>query len=632
MIGHLEQKGALALGDCAVGVRNCFPGHSTGGDRHTGTALRRGLQGKARMENQELEKEMRSMWGSLNGLSWPISRSSLAETVASLEPELLQWASPIEISAESTHVPLVDLISAPGLIDQSVTAMELSASAPSSGLCTLAVLSLACSLDLESCEAATSRGTIAAADLRILDERAGSTDSNKSYAFAAALPAGASLPDHSPDPPRTPQPVQPSARTMAMLQKNRRQQKEHNQRKRARNLAVHANVETLKERKAALEQDMGALLTQHEQLTRQQPWARQHEEVHFIASITTLMPAPADKCGSKETAQGRDLLSRLMLDPTATMESLCKPASHANSLAAMKACATAERQPPSMQQPYTEWGLADSDSIAWSSILACLRLSKVQKDDIVALYENHLQEMAALQQDCLDVAYKLQGLHHCVAGELTDCAWPNMVTHLVSAQLAGIAGREQEMIRCLTCACHKVLDTAQQRNLALLAPAAAADLRALCREVSGSCRPPRKAPASAPAERPAPAENALPAPPAASPAAGPTLLAARALPATSVAGTAAAFGIPQQVPSTAPQKAGCCMISAVVEAPVVGTVFRAEAKLAKRQHSLHTSREGSNGGQRHLRSKLKQTSASTSPRCRCMLPAMRAQLKDLVGT
>ena len=267
--------------------------------RHTGTALQRGLQKKAPMENQELEKEMRSMWGSLNGWSWPISRSSLAETVASLEPELLQWASPIEISAESTHVPLVDLISAPSPIDQSVSpyvyppgtpdlstafiwdntaksaagsrlgsartslddcsagtnlscaaqrsdglprsteeleafqspftpetgqppanslqgsfwdepwnapAMELSASTPSSGLCTLAVLSPACSRDFESCEAATSRGTIAAADLRILDERAGSTDSYKSDAFAAAWPAGAPLPDHSPDPPRTPQP------------------------------------------------------------------------------------------------------------------------------------------------------------------------------------------------------------------------------------------------------------------------------------------------------------------------------------------------------------------------------------------------------------------------------------------
>ena len=42
------------------------------------------------------------------------------------------------------------------------------------------------------------------------------------------------------------------------------------------------------------------------------------------------------------------------------------------------------------------------------SAQACLRLKKVQKDDIVALFENHLQEMAALQQDCLDVAYKLQ--------------------------------------------------------------------------------------------------------------------------------------------------------------------------------------------------------------------------------
>lgn len=34
-----------------------------------------------------------------------------------------------------------------------------------------------------------------------------------------------------------------------------------------------------------------------------------------------------------------------------------------------------------------------------------------------------------------------------------------------------------------------------------------------------------------------------------------------------------------QVLSAAPQEAGCCKISAVVEAPVVGTVFSAEAKL-----------------------------------------------------
>lgn len=54
---------------------------------------------------------------------------------------------------------------------------------------------------------------------------------------------------------------------------------------------MHANVETLKERRAALEQDMGALLTQHEQLTRQQPWAQQHVSTSAPLRVSASLPA-----------------------------------------------------------------------------------------------------------------------------------------------------------------------------------------------------------------------------------------------------------------------------------------------------------------------------------------------------
>lgn len=38
----------------------------------------------------------------------------------------------------------------------------------------------------------------------------------------------------------------------------------------------------------------------------------------------------------------------------------------------------------------------------------CLRLTKSQRSDISALYERHLQALAATRQGCLNVASKLQ--------------------------------------------------------------------------------------------------------------------------------------------------------------------------------------------------------------------------------
>ena len=82
------------------------------------------------MDMKEIDKEMRSMWGSLNGLSSPLSRSALAESVASLEPELLQWACPLDISVEATLMPLDELISVPCSIGQAASPLLCPSEAP----------------------------------------------------------------------------------------------------------------------------------------------------------------------------------------------------------------------------------------------------------------------------------------------------------------------------------------------------------------------------------------------------------------------------------------------------------------------------------------------------------------------
>ncbi len=43
-----------------------------------------------------------------------------------------------------------------------------------------------------------------------------------------------------------------------------------------RTAAVHASVDGLKDKRAALEREVGELLTRHKHLTVQQPWAQQH--------------------------------------------------------------------------------------------------------------------------------------------------------------------------------------------------------------------------------------------------------------------------------------------------------------------------------------------------------------------
>ncbi len=52
------------------------------------------------------------------------------------------------------------------------------------------------------------------------------------------------------------------------------------------------------------------------------------------------------------------------------------------------------------------------------SAQACLRLTKLQRDELAMLYETHLQDQAASQQDCLTVALKLQVRHPVFSGWL----------------------------------------------------------------------------------------------------------------------------------------------------------------------------------------------------------------------
>lgn len=59
--------------------------------------------------------------------------------------------------------------------------------------------------------------------------------------------------------------------------------------------AVHAHVEELMERLAALECDVGGLLDRHEELTRDRPWYQQHVRFHYFQWIKIIIQAATDK-------------------------------------------------------------------------------------------------------------------------------------------------------------------------------------------------------------------------------------------------------------------------------------------------------------------------------------------------
>lgn len=59
----------------------------------------------------------------------------------------------------------------------------------------------------------------------------------------------------------------------------------------------------------------------------------------------------------------------------------------------------------------------------WGCVQACLRLTKAQKDDIAALYKEHLQEAAATHQICLSIASKVQVLDR-FTSQVPHCASP----------------------------------------------------------------------------------------------------------------------------------------------------------------------------------------------------------------
>ncbi|CAL8466349.1 g5885 [Coccomyxa elongata] len=294
---------------------------------------------------------------------------------------------------------------------------------------------------------------------------------------------------------RSPRPPLGRPRALGAVQKVRQRQQAYSQRKKVRVAAVHATVEDLLEKLAALQRNVDGLLVRHEELTRERPWHQQHEEVNFMARLASSMPTSAVGCRIETALRSPvGVFQKLMLEPTATVSNLYRaagcgvmPASDQSHESYMTSALAA--------QPAWANSAVDSGGIAWSSVLACLRLSKVQKDSLAALYDKHLQYLAAAHQHCLCIASKLQVLPT-VRGELTDCMWPNMAACLVSSQLSSLAGREAELIADLTTACEKVLSPIQQHNLQALAPAVATDMRALCRELSANCRTPRKAPAS----------------------------------------------------------------------------------------------------------------------------------------
>ncbi|CAL8466355.1 g5891 [Coccomyxa elongata] len=285
----------------------------------------------------------------------------------------------------------------------------------------------------------------------------------------------------------------PAAR-LAATERNRKVQREYLQRKQAREQATHASVVHLEERLAELQAHMGPLLARHEQLTWSLPWHQQQEEVDFMASIARSSPCRTEaSAGMQSPPSPSRFVENMMLEPDTTMHQIFASAglhdfkqgdgaNQSTNVAAAHACITPRNA-----------ARGSSDSAPLQSLVGRLRLTKSQKETIGEGYACYVQAETFLQEDCLALATKLQRLPT-PGGALEDSSLQVLARHLIGSQLGGIIRRDQELTQRLTHTCFQVLNRHQVDLLRQVAPSAALDWPALCREITGGrlkrARPP----------------------------------------------------------------------------------------------------------------------------------------------
>ncbi|KAK9902737.1 hypothetical protein WJX75_004394 [Coccomyxa subellipsoidea] len=267
------------------------------------------------------------------------------------------------------------------------------------------------------------------------------------------------------------------ARRMPTTARNRQLQREYLQRKRVKDRALFDQVDELEARRAELQVQMASLLCQHEQLARSQPWHDQQEEWSFMASIASCAPGGADEVDAPDQAPLPDLIHSMMLEPDATAANLY---ASAGLLTPSKDEAASLNTPCPAAKPTAD---SAATTVPWHQVVKQLDMSKKQREAIAAGYDCYIQSEAFLRDECLDLAAKLQKLPGPV-GALTNSWRPNLATHLISSQLAGIAKHGNELTQRLTQTCFQVLTDAQQGLLRQLFSPLPLDVHALCDEVA----------------------------------------------------------------------------------------------------------------------------------------------------
>ncbi|CAK0733302.1 hypothetical protein CVIRNUC_000254 [Coccomyxa viridis] len=282
---------------------------------------------------------------------------------------------------------------------------------------------------------------------------------------------------------RAPPAVQVAEAVAGAVLRNRIVQRQYLSRKKGKVAGVHARVPELEARRSELQAELAQLLDRHHALTEVLPWARQLEEVQFVASMGTIK---ADaQCNNPKRLTFQQSYQK---DPFEVCRSILWQLSSRDhrDYAAEGTWLTDLKM---LNRPdVSNMGLGTSEGLPLPTyeVLAELRLSKMQKKQLAVQGRENAAALALQQGRCAGIVSALQALLTAPL-ESTHLSWrSSLLTHVLCGQLAGLERHRADAEACTLSTCKQVLNKGQAVRVAQLAGRYQKAAMALCAEAAGT--------------------------------------------------------------------------------------------------------------------------------------------------
>ncbi|CAK0733219.1 hypothetical protein CVIRNUC_000243 [Coccomyxa viridis] len=278
----------------------------------------------------------------------------------------------------------------------------------------------------------------------------------------------------------------------APLFSHRTVQRQNLRRKKGKSAAAHARVPALRARLDELQAELAQLLDRHQALTEVLPWARQLEEVHFVASIGTTQAGVQCK-----RSKGFTLQQRYQRDPIQVCKRIFRQLGSRNHMF----YAAVETRLPDLggltPADVDVSRLSNSQGLPppVSDVLASLRLSKLQEKQLAVQGRENAAAVALQRQRCASIVSALQALLTAPLESTHLSWWSSLLAHVLCGQLAGLKRHGAAAEACTLSTCGRVLNAGQALKLAQPTGKYQDAVMALCAEAAGQ-RPGRHRPQS----------------------------------------------------------------------------------------------------------------------------------------